>query len=252
MWTLEDPQLCVSPEHRAALQRTCCSYNSSPPATTSTGPGILSWRSFCEDPCSQGSQVCHRIIASFWLESKSLPGEPWEADVHGGCKFSFRELQERRMGCRRLPSSPPKLQRSLLAVQSTSSSQLHVLQTDSRHTHKPEAGAAKPHAVLLMKSMKKMYFMQHGLFELVVTRNITFKWEEYVQGRELIRNVETKHISFPFLPLSTYFTAVRGYPLSTSHCALLLKGFQRCAAQHCTRQMFYCCFPRLSGRKASN
>lgn len=58
MWTLEHPQLFMSPEHRVALQRASSSYNYFPFTMTNVDLGILSWRSFHGDPCSQCSQVC--------------------------------------------------------------------------------------------------------------------------------------------------------------------------------------------------
>lgn len=130
--------------------------------------------------------------------------EPWErgtsckADVHGGCTGSPRELHERSAGCRGLPSSLPKLQRgrSLLAVQSTHSSQLCRRQTDAREdvlTHQSEVGAAKPCGVLPMDSTRKMYFMQHGVSRPALTRNSTFKREEYIWGR-VVRKKENHQL----------------------------------------------------------
>lgn len=56
-WTSEVPRLSCLHEHQAALQRTYSSYNSFLPAMTSKNPGVLSWMSFCRDPCSWGSQA---------------------------------------------------------------------------------------------------------------------------------------------------------------------------------------------------
>lgn len=113
--------------------------------------------------------------------------------------------------------------------------------------HKPEVGAAKPHGVLCMDLTKKYVSCNIGCFSTGPDQEQPIQKGRICTGQGVI---QTKIISFPFLRIS--FAAVHGYPLGTNHCTLLLKALRSCPAQHCMREMFYCCFPCLSGKKARN
>lgn len=53
-------------------------------------------------------------------------------------------------------------------------------------THETEVGAVKQPGVLPRDLTREMYVMQHGLSKPALTRNSTFRREEYVHRREAI------------------------------------------------------------------
>ena len=149
------------------------------------GPGILSWRSFCGDPCSQSSQACR----SCSLGSHGSVGPAARLTCMVAAKAPPETCSSSTRGARGAEGCLPPRQkdkdeglcwqfRGHLAHNCT-----RCRQTGSREdmlTHEPEVGAAKPRGVLPMDSTKEMNFMQHGLSKPALTRNSTFKREKHV------------------------------------------------------------------------
>lgn len=122
-----------------------------------------------------------------------------------------------------------------------------VWQTQDILTRETEVGATKPCTTLPMDLTKEINFMQQGLSEPALTRGGTFKKVKICAGQGWSKK---NHQLFPFCH-SVFI--LQQY--ASTHSLQIFGWFcwrHFCAVQCRTRQMFYCCLPRLSGTKANN